>query len=96
MCACVWWVWWVRYALKSGASFQAVDMDSEEQLYRSEHWLDKEKEKKKKKQEEDKKEEEQVYNLFAFPGECNFSGVKHTLEWVNRYQSNGPRRASKG
>ncbi len=78
-------------------------MDTEEQLYRSEHWLDKEKEK--KQEEEDKEDEmtntteeekEEVYNLFAFPGECNFSGVKHTLEWVNRYQSNGPKRASKG
>ena len=25
------------------------------------------------------------YSLFAVPGECNFSGAKHSLEWVTRY-----------
>ena len=25
------------------------------------------------------------YNLFAFPGECNFSGIKYDLEWIHKY-----------
>jgi len=68
-----------RYALAKGATFSAVDLD-----------------------EEDGKAEcvkangegngsgdssKSSYSLFAFPGECNFSGVKYSLDRVSFYRS---------
>ncbi|KAF0738799.1 hypothetical protein Ae201684_005411 [Aphanomyces euteiches] len=34
----------------------------------------------------------EVYNLFAFPGECNFSGAKHSLSIVSAVQSNAHKK----
>ncbi len=31
----------------------------------------------------------QAHNLFAFPAQSNFSGVQHSLEWVERAQARG-------
>lgn len=39
---------------------------------------------------------EQVFNLFAFPAEDNFAGIKYPLEWVNRVKSQAAKDKSMG
>ena len=61
----------IRYALNKGASFQAVNLDGGEEL---DGINDSTKE----------GGDAITYNLFIFPGECNFSGVKYPLDIINR------------
>lgn len=63
----------IRYALNKGASFHAVNLDGGEELDGINDYIS-------------TKEggDAITYNLFIFPGECNFSGVKYPLDLINR------------
>lgn len=68
-----------RYAISKGASFSVVEMEKEEEKWNQQQY-----------ETHDRPEDDSTasrYNLFAFPGECNFSGAKYSLEWVNRYHN---------
>jgi hypothetical protein len=68
-----------RYALEKGASFKVVEMEEEEEEWRKHGDTG------------DRGAQDNSsarnYSLFAFPGECNFSGAKYSLEWVTRYHN---------
>lgn len=68
-----------RYALEKGASFKVVEMEEEEEEWRKHGDAG------------DRgapdNSSARNYSLFAFPGECNFSGAKHSLEWITRYHN---------
>eukprot|EP00192_Tetraselmis_astigmatica_P006998 CAMPEP_0117665662 /NCGR_PEP_ID=MMETSP0804-20121206/9940_1 /TAXON_ID=1074897 /ORGANISM="Tetraselmis astigmatica, Strain CCMP880" /LENGTH=786 /DNA_ID=CAMNT_0005473111 /DNA_START=68 /DNA_END=2428 /DNA_ORIENTATION=- len=74
-----------EYALKSGASFQAVDEDwVDTWLY---HGGMDSSDLEEDDQNGQAHQSEPTYHLFAFPGEDNFAGVKYPLEWVKAVQS---------
>eukprot|EP00246_Nothoceros_aenigmaticus_P013772 TRINITY_DN4924_c0_g1_i4.p1 TRINITY_DN4924_c0_g1~~TRINITY_DN4924_c0_g1_i4.p1 ORF type:complete len:318 (-),score=53.81 TRINITY_DN4924_c0_g1_i4:98-1051(-) len=84
-----------EYALEEGATVAAVDVEC---IGVGPDWIRNFKLRNLQKRcvPSPKDSEEEVYNLFAFPGECNFSGAKFNLELVHHVKRGNHMKDSKG
>jgi molybdenum cofactor sulfurtransferase len=75
-----------RYVIEKGGSFQSLSEEEITRLLSSSsppNHIQNENENENEREQSTSNDE--VYSLFAFPAQCNFSGKKYPLSWINEW-----------